>query len=619
MTELIPRDVLFGNPEKVGPALSPDGTRIAYLAPHAGLLSVWVRSVGADDDRLVASDPTRPIRNAFWSPRGDRVLYLQDAGGDENFHLFAADPDGVTPAIDLTPFEATRVMVQAIDFTRPDTMLVAMNRRDPQLFDIYRLDPATGETVLDTQNPGAISSFAEDVELRVRAGVIQHPDASTEILVRDDLDAPWRTLARFASDDGTPALVGFTLDGSSLLVITSADADAARLVRFDLETGARTDIAGDPHYDINDVQFSPRTKTPIAASVARERSEWIVLDHAYDADFAALAAQVPGDIGIASIDRDDRVWLVSSLIDDGSPSYWSYDRSSRTATKLFVTRPALQRYTLSPMQPIAFDARDGLTIHGYLTRPADAPPGRLPAIVLVHGGPWARDLWGYNATVQWLANRGYAVLQPNFRGSTGYGKAFLNAGDREWAGTMRTDLLDAKAYLVREGIADPLRVAIMGGSYGGYATLTALAFEPLAFACGVDIVGPSNLNTLLASIPPYWAPMRATFTRRMGDTEAVLAEQSPLHRASEIRAPLLIGQGANDPRVKIAESDQIVAAMRERKLDVQYIVFEDEGHGFARPENAKRFNAAVERFLAAHLGGRAEPARAEESIEAYLR
>jgi dipeptidyl aminopeptidase/acylaminoacyl peptidase len=619
MTELIPRDVLFGNPEKVGPALSPDGTRIAYLAPHAGLLSVWVRSIGVDDDRLVASDPARPIRNAFWSPRGDRVLYLQDAGGDENFHLFAADPNGIAPAVDLTPFEATRVMVQAIDYTRPDAMLIAMNRRDPQLFDIYRLDPATGETTLDTQNPGTIAAFAEDVELRVRAGVIQHPDASTEILVRDDLEAPWRTLARFDADDGTPSLVGFTLDGGSLLVITSADADAARLVRFDLATGAREDVAGDPHYDIDDVHFSPRTKTPIAASVARDRSEWIVLDHAYDDDFAALTAQVRGDLGIASIDRDDRTWLVSSLIDDGSPSYWSYDRSTRRATKLFATRPALERYTLAPMEPITYTARDGLTIHGYLTRPADAPAGRLPAIVLVHGGPWARDMWGYNATVQWLANRGYAVLQPNFRGSTGYGKAFLNAGDREWAGTMRTDLLDAKAYLVREGIADALRVAIMGGSYGGYATLTALAFEPLAFACGIDIVGPSNLNTLLASIPPYWAPMRASFTRRMGDTEAFLAEQSPLHRASEIRQPLLIGQGANDPRVKIAESDQIVAAMRERKLDVEYVVFEDEGHGFARPENAKRFNAAVERFLAAHLGGRAEPAREEESIEAYLR
>jgi dipeptidyl aminopeptidase/acylaminoacyl peptidase len=271
------------------------------------------------------------------------------------------------------------------------------------------------------------------------------------------------------------------------------------------------------------------------------------------------------------------------------------------------------------MKPIAYTARDGRTIHGYLTVPAGAEPANLPAVVLVHGGPWARDTWGYNGTVQWLANRGYAVLQPNFRGSTGFGKAHLNAGDREWAGTMHTDLLDAKAWLVQQRIADPLRVGIMGGSYGGYATLAALAFSPLAFACGVDIVGPSNLNTLLASIPPYWETQRATFTQRMGDSEEFLREQSPLHKANEIRAPLLIGQGANDPRVASAESDQIVGAMRERGLPVTYVVFEDEGHGWARPENAKRFNAAVEAFLRDNLHGRAEPARAEESIEPYLR
>jgi dipeptidyl aminopeptidase/acylaminoacyl peptidase len=619
MTDLIPRDVLFGNPEKTAPALSPDGSRIAYLAPYDGVLSVWARTVCSEDDRVVASDPARPIRNVFWSPGGDRVLYLQDAGGDENFHLFAADPNGIAPPVDLTPYEATRVAVQSIDYRRPDVMLIAMNRRDPTLFDIYRLDPVTGTATLDTENPGGVSAFADDMEMTVRAGVIQHPDASTEVIVRDDAASPWRTLARFDPVDGTPSPAGFTVDGAGLLVVTSADADAARLACFDLATAAVTDVAGDPHYDVSSVEFSPLTKTPIAASVVRERKEWIVLDEAYRDDFAALAAQVPGELGIASIDRDDRIWLVASQLDAGSPSFWSYDRTTRAAVKLFATRPALDAYTMSPMTPVSYTARDGLTIHGYLTLPADVPALRLPAVVLVHGGPWARDTWGYNPYVQWLANRGYAVLQPNFRGSTGYGKAFLNAGDRAWATTMRTDLLDAKAFLVREGIADPLRVGIMGGSYGGYATLTALAFEPLAFACGVDIVGPSNLSTLLASIPPYWAPMRATFAQRMGDTEEVLAAQSPLYRAGEIRAPLLIGQGANDPRVKMAESDQIVAAMRERKLEVEYIVFADEGHGFARPENANRFNAAVEKFLAAHLGGRFEPARPEEAIEPYLR
>jgi dipeptidyl aminopeptidase/acylaminoacyl peptidase len=619
MTELIPRDVLFDYPEKVLPSLSPDGTRIAYLAPSNGTLAVWTRTIGANDDRVVASDPNRPIRNAFWSPDGNRVLYLQDVGGDENFHLFAADPSGNAEPVDLTPYEGTRVELQSIDLTRPDEILIAMNRRDPQVFDVYRLELRSGTSTLDTQNPGTIAGFADDAEMRVRAGVIQHPDASNEIVVRDDTNSPWRTLARFDPDDGTPDVAGFTPDGASLLAITSADANAARLVRYDLATGARTDIAGDPQYDISGVVFSPRTKTPIAAQVWRDRLEFIVLDPAYEADFATLKQQIPGDVKIESIDRDDRVWLVSSTIDNGSPSSWTYDRETKRAARLFVFRPALERYTLAEMTPVTYPARDGLTIHAYLTTPAGVEPRGLPTVLFVHGGPWARDGWGYNGYVQWLANRGYAVLQPNFRGSVGFGKAYMNAGDREWAGAMHHDLLDAKDWLVAQGIADPARVAIMGASYGGYATLAALAFSPDAFACGIDIVGPSNLNTLLASIPPYWETLRATFTRRMGESEEFLTANSPLFKADAIRAPLLIGQGANDPRVKIAESDQIVEAMRRNGQPVTYVVFEDEGHGFARPENNKRFNAAVEAFLRDNLGGRAEPARPHESIEPYLR
>lgn len=619
MTELIPRDVLFGYPERTAPVLSPDGTRIVYLAPADGVLSVWVRTIGKDDDRVVATDPKRPIRDAFWSPDGARVLYLQDAGGDENFHLFAADPNERKTADDLTPWDGARVDVQAIDPHHPERMLVAANRRNPSLFDIYALDARSGTATLDTENPGTIAGFAADAQLAVRAGIVQHPDASAEILVRDAAETPWRTLARFGAEDGVPDVPGFTPDGTALYVLTSDGANATRLVRYDLASGERSDVASDPRYDVSHVVFSPKSKALIAASVVRERVGWIVLDPDYAADFDALRDQVPGDLGIESIDRDDRVWLVSANVDDGSPSYWSYDRTTRRATKLFATRPALERYTLAPMEPITFPARDGLTIHGYLTLPPGVEPQNLPAVLLVHGGPWARDVWGYNGTVQWLANRGYAVLQTNFRGSTGFGKDHLNAGDRQWAGAMHTDLLDAKAWLVRRGIADPERVAIMGGSYGGYAVLAALTFEPLAFACGVDIVGPSNLNTLLGSIPPYWETLRASFTQRMGESEEFLAAQSPLHKAHEIRVPLLIGQGANDPRVKIAESDQIVAAMRERDLPVTYIVFEDEGHGFARPENAKRFNAAVERFLADNLQGRAEPARPEESIDGFTR
>jgi dipeptidyl aminopeptidase/acylaminoacyl peptidase len=619
MAELIPRDMLFGNPEKAAPFISPDGTRIAYLAPHEGTLSVWVRTIGREDDRVVASDPARPIRTAFWTPDGTRVLYVQDAAGNENFHLFAAEPDGAAAPVDLTPYEGCLVLVQSVNLDRPDVILIAMNRRDPQFFDVYRLDPQTGETTLDTENPGGVSSFADDAHMIVRAGVIQHADASCEIIVRDAANAPWRKLARFEAEDGTPQLVGFTPDGAALLTITSTNANAAQLVSFDLANGERTVLAGDLEYDVSNVVVSPRTKAPIAAAIIRERTTWTVLDPDYAADFAALAAQVPGEVGLESTDRDDRIWLVSSTVDTGSRSFWKYDRRTRNAEHIFSMRPELDRYTLAPMIPVSYRARDGLTIHGYVTTPAGVPARALPAVVLVHGGPWVRDTWGFNPFVQWLANRGYAVLQPNFRGSTGYGKAHLNAGDREWAGAMHTDLLDAKDWLIAQGIADPRRVGIVGGSYGGYATLAALAFAPDAFACGVDLVGPSNLNTLLSSIPPYWESLRATFTRRMGDSEEFLTAQSPLFRADAIRAPLLIGQGANDPRVKIAESDQIVAAMRRNGQPVTYVVFDDEGHGFARPENNQRFNAALEAFLATHLGGRAEPAHPGESIDPHLR
>jgi dipeptidyl aminopeptidase/acylaminoacyl peptidase len=615
---LIPRDVLFGPPVQTGAVLSPDGKRLAYLAPSNGVLAVWTRTIGAQDDRVVAADPKRPIRDARWAPDGSRVLFLQDAGGDENFHLFSVDRAAPATPFDLTPYPKTRVDILSIDYTRP-AILVTMNKRDAKLFDVYRLDTKTGETTLDTENPGNANSYAIDTRGVVRAAVVQKPDASSTVLVRDGANAPWRTLIAFSADDGFPNVWGFTTDGNGIYVTTGAGVNADRLFRYDVKTAARTDVAGDPQYDVSDVLFSSRGKTPVAASIVRDRTEWTVLDPAYAADFGALAAQIPGDIAITSTDRDDRILLVWSTVDDGSPTYWSFDRATKRATKLFAVRPALERYTLAKMRPITYAARDGLTIHGYLTTPAGVDAKNLPTVIFVHGGPWSRDEWGYSGYVQWLANRGYAVLQPNFRGSTGFGKAFLNAGDRQWAGTMRTDLLDAKDWLVKQGISDPKRVAVYGGSYGGYATLAALAYTPDAFAAGVDLVGPSNLNTLMQSIPPYWESFRATFARRMGDTPDILNAQSPLFKADAISAPLLIGQGLNDPRVNVRESDQIAAAMRKNGKSVTYVVFPDEGHGFARPENNKRFNAAVEAFLAKNLGGRAEPAHPDESIEAFLK
>jgi dipeptidyl aminopeptidase/acylaminoacyl peptidase len=376
---------------------------------------------------------------------------------------------------------------------------------------------------------------------------------------------------------------------------------------MDIASGQRTVIAQDPGFDVSFVVSRPKTNELEAVVFLRERRDFQIFDKSFEADFAAIKKLRDADVSDISADLANDKWVVTLESDDAPVYYYLYNRGTKNATLLFSNRPELEKYTLAKVKPIQYKARDGMTIYGYLTLPAGVEAKGLPMVVFPHGGPWGRDLWGYDPYAQWLANRGYAVLQPNFRSSTGYGKQYLNAGDRQWAGTMHTDLLDGKEWVVQQGIADAKKICIMGGSYGGYATLAGLAFSPDAFACGVDIVGPSNLNTLLKSIPPYWSTFLAVFHKRMGEDEAFLKTQSPLFKADQIKSPLLIGQGANDPRVNKAESDQIVAAMRKNNKPVEYYVFPDEGHGFARPENRMAFNAAAEEFLAKYLSGRFEP------------
>ena len=617
---LIPRAVLFGNPEKAGPQVSPDGKRLAYLAPQDGVLNVWVRTLGSEDDRVVTEDKKRGIRSFFWRLDSAHVLYMQDADGDENYHLYQTEV-ATKRTEDLTPFPGVRALPLASDPNFPDLLLVSLNRRDPRLFDVYRLDLTTRALVLDTENPGDVAGFSADNALQVRAAQVQLPDGGTEIRVRDTANAPWRVFQTWGPDETGGGIAGFAPDNKSVLLISSVDSNAARLVETDLATGESRVVAQDPAYDVSGTMQHPKTHALEAVQFVRARREWTALDPAMKEDFAALSAVRDGDWSVVSRDLADKTWIVFYLVDDGAVTYYVYDRPAKAATWLFSSQPALDGYTLSPMQPVEFTARDGMGLHGYLTLPAGLEPTNLPLVLLVHGGPWARDVWGYSAGVQMLANRGYAVLQINFRGSTGYGKAYVNAGDREWGAAMHTDLLDGKAWAIAQGYADPAKVAIMGGSYGGYATLAGLAFTPEEFVCGVDIVGPSNLLTLLQTIPPYWSTLVATFYKRMGKLEEVefLKERSPLFAAGNITKPLLITQGANDPRVKQAESDQIVAAMRERSLPVEYIVFPDEGHGFARPENNRKFIAATEAFLARYLGGRAEPPSPEESVDELRR
>ncbi len=614
MVELIPRRVLFGNPERVSPRISPEGTRLAWIAPHEGILNVWIApaspETGVDWDRaqVVTDDTERGIRQFAWAHDGRHLLYLQDTGGDENWRLHDVDLDTMQRR-DLTPFDGVQTQLVAMERKFPTEVLVALNRDNPQLHDVYRLDLVTGELAKEVENPGFVGWVA-DAQLAVRAAIAPQPDGGLVLMVRDTGRDDWRPLLTVDADDAaTTGLIAFSEDGGSLLAMSSVGANTGRLVRIDLATGAQQVLAEDPEADVSDVRVQPDTREPQIVIFQKDRSEYLVLDPSVAGDLAAIRALHPGDPVFTGADDADATWLVAFNNDSGPISYFAYDRSARTGRFLFENRPELSRYELASMEPFSFTARDGLTVHGYVTFPPGTGRRGLPAVLDVHGGPWVRDEWGFNAEAQWLANRGYLCVQVNYRGSTGYGKAFVNAGDREWAGRMHDDLVDAVAFITGQGWADPARVAIYGGSYGGYAALVGATFTPDLFCCAVDIVGPSNLKTLIETIPPYWAPMLAQFHRRVGDPAADAAflwSRSPLSRVRDIRIPLLIAQGANDPRVKQAESEQIVAALREAGIDYEYLLFPDEGHGFAKPENRLRFYAAAEQFLARHLGGRAE-------------
>jgi len=608
---LIPREVLFGNPSRLSPRLSPDGESLAFLAPKDGVLNVWVGPVGSPIDgdgfEPITDDRKRGIRLFFWAEDNRHIVYLQDEGGDENWRVHAVDP-ATKEDRDLTPFED--VQAQILDKNRhfPDGLLVALNRENPELHDAYRLTLSTGDLDLLAKNPGNVVGWVADRDFEVRAAVTATPEGGSELLLREGDD--WNKLIGWDKEDAlSSGPVGFAEDAGKMYLLDSRGANAARLVLMDLSSRKTEVLVEDPRYDVSGVVVHPDTHAVQAAAVQRARTEWFVLDEAVREDFEALENLGRGDFSVTSRDRADENWLVAVDSDDGGASYHAYDRRAKRGEHLFDARPELADYALAKMEPVSFTSRDGLEVEGYLTLPPGVAPENLAMVLNVHGGPWARDGWGYDPEAQWFANRGYACLQVNFRGSTGYGKEFLNAGNREWGGRMHDDLVDAVGWAVERGVADPDRVAIYGGSYGGYAALVGATFTPDLFRCAVDIVGPSNIITLIESVPPYWKPLIATFTERVGDPETepeFLKSRSPLFFVDRIRIPLLIAQGANDPRVKQAESEQIVSAMKERGVDHEYLLFEDEGHGFARPENRLKFYSAAEEFLAKHLGGRVE-------------
>jgi len=619
VTPLIPRREFFGNPEKARPRISPDGKRFAFLAPVDDVLNVWVSDLDHPEDaKPVTHDKKRGIPGYSWAYSSAHILYTQDNDGDEDFHVYSVNLDS-GEVKDLTPIEKIAAQIEGVSEKFPDEILVGINDRDErQLHDIYRINISTGERKLVQLNPG-FAGFLSDDDYRVRLAITVTPDAG-QLWLLPDGEGGWKEFQKITPLDAmTTNPSGFDKSGDKMYIIDSRDRDTAALKQIDLKSGEVKLLAENAKADISGALTHPTEKHIQAVSFTYAREEWEVLDSAIKPDLEYLKTVADGELQITGRTLDDRLWTVAYVMDNGPVRFYVYDRTAKSAKFLFTSNRTLESLPLARMHDAEIKSRDGLNLVSYLTLPRESdlankgrPTQPLPLILNVHGGPWARDGWGYDPEHQLWANRGYAVLSVNYRGSTGFGKNFINAANGEWAGKMHDDLIDAVNWAIAEKIAIPEKIAIMGGSYGGYATLVGLTVTPDVFACGVDIVGPSSLVTLLQNPPPYWMPVMPVMKLRVGDysTEEgrkYLDSRSPLNFVDKITRPLLIAQGAKDPRVKQQEADQIVAAMKEKKIPVTYVLFRDEGHGMARPENRFAFYAVAEAFLAQHLGGRFEP------------
>ena len=643
MPALIPCEILFGNPERTEPQVSPDGSQLSWLAPDQNnTLNVWTSALDGANPRCMTNEKGDPIEWYAWSADGKQILYLHDNAGDEVPHLFSVEltTDNVR---DLTPFRGVRAQNVLIDSRHPGSAFVAMNLRDRNVFDMYRVDLQTGAITLEATNPGDVLTWKADSNFIIRAATaFDGKTGRTTIRVRDAADKPWRDLvvmpferALFAGQVVNGSLiVGFDPDGKSLLIDSALHSDKGRLVRVDLQDGHEIGVvAEDPQCDVAfadvgrlgmepSVISNPITDAPQAVEFNYAAPHWFFVDPKLKADFAEISRQVPGFVDLVSRDNADRIWIVAIRRSDAPGKHYTFDRNKKKLTLLFDENPDLGKFKLGTKQPVVIKARDGLGMVSYLTTPAGLEPKKLPLILLIHGGPWDRDSDNYEPEVQFLANRGYAVLQVNYRGSTGFGINFFNAGNLQVGLEMVEDLFDAVRWAVGQRIADPKRIAAMGGSMGGYATLRALEMRPDLFACGVDECGPADEAVSFRSSPSYWSNILARWRRRAGDAdhdENWNRKISPLYHVDAIRAPLLIGQGKNDPRVTMANADAMVAALRKAKREVTYVVYPDEGHGFARPENQLDFYGRVEEFLAKHLEGRAEPWKKINGSTAELR
>ena len=616
--ELIPRASFFGNPSKVQGLISPDGKWISWIAPRDGVLNIWV-APASDPSKAkpLTEEKVRPIRQHFWARNSKTILFINDRGGDENYLLYGVSPEGGALR-SYTKFEKTRVIPIGGSRKHADEILIGLNNRNAQWHDVYRLNTVTGDLKLVYQND-QYGAFEADEDLKLRLAIKEKPGGGQDVFRFNDGKVEAFTTIP-TEDSITTNTLNISADGKTLFWLDSRGRDKAALVAQDLASGTTRIIGESGRGDISGVMVNPATLAPEAYAVNYLRKEWTPVADGVKADVDALNSQVKGQWEVVSRDDADTKWIV--YVDEVTKpiSYALYDRKARKVSTLFVTRPALEGKPLAPMYGREIKARDGLTIVSFLTLPVGSsskgdgvPDKPLPMILNVHGGPWAQDKFGYIAEAQWMANRGYAVLQVNYRGSTGFGKGFVEAANHEFGGKMHDDLIDAVKWAVDNGITTADKVAIYGGSYGGYATLVGMTFTPTTFACGVDIVGPSSLVTLIESFPAYWKPfMEGTWYRRVGNPEKAadredLLARSPITKMHQIQKPLLIAQGANDPRVTQKESDQLVHAMVEKKIPVTYVLYADEGHGFARPENRISFYGISEAFLSRCLSGRYEP------------
>jgi len=618
---LIDREIFFGNPEYAGAQISPDGKYISFIKPYKDTMNVWVKGIDEPFSaaRPMTADTARPVRQYFWSRDAKYILFVQDKGGDENFNVYAVNPadkpvagSDVPTARNITDAKGIRAIIQAVPKSDPDVIYVGINDRDKAWHDLYKVKISTGERTLISENHDRYGGMVFDHNDKLRLAVRSAQSGATEIL-RIEPDGKTTTKIYECGVFETCSPLAFNKDNKRVYLQTNkGDLDLIELQLLDVDTGKAEKVESDPtnKVDLDNAIFSDVSNEIIATTYEDDRVRIYWKNKDYQSDYDNIKKKL-GDreISFNSATADESKFVVATFSDVDPGTVWLYDRKTKNLTTLYQAREKLDRSALSPMKAIRYKSSDGLEIPAYLTLPKGVDPKNLPLIAFPHGGPWGRDSWGYNTFAQFLANRGYAVLQPNFRASTGYGKKFLNAGNNEWGQKMQDDITWGVKYLVGQGIADPKRIGIMGGSYGGYATLAGVTFTPDVYSAAVAIVAPSNLKTLLESVPPYWESIRTVFYKRMGDPNtpeglAQMKRQSPLFSADKIKTPLMVVQGANDPRVNKREADQIVIALRDRNYPVEYLVAPDEGHGFARPVNNSAMIAASEKFLAKHLGGR---------------